>query len=153
MHSLELKIPPVMVALLVAGLMRILVYAFPAFDFVFPARFSFAATFALAGLVTAAVGIVAFRKAHTTVNPIKVDSTTSLVHSGIYLYTRNPMYLGMLLALIAWGIILENAIAFTGPVLFVIYMNRFQIQPEERALSARYGQEYDLYRQRVRRWI
>ncbi len=153
MRSLELKIPPVVVTLLIAGLMRIFVWVFPGFGYTFIQRSPFVAAFALAGFVVGALGIVSFRRARTTVNPVKVDSTSALVHSGVYQFTRNPMYLGLLMVLIAWAIHLSNTLTFVGPVLFVLYMNRFQIAPEERALASRYGKAYSEYQQHVRRWM
>lgn len=153
MHSLELKIPPVIITLLFAGLMWLFAWLAPLFGFTFPLRSAVATVIALAGFLVGTLGVVAFRRAHTTVNPVKVDSTSALVHSGVYLFTRNPMYLGLLLVLIAWAIHLSNALAFAGPMLFVLYMNRFQIAPEERALSLRYEKAYSEYQKRVRRWV
>ena len=63
------------------------------------------------------------------------------------------MYLGFALLLLAWGLFLENLAALLGVAAFVLYMNRFQIAPEERALEARFGAEYSRYCARVRRWI
>jgi len=89
----------------------------------------------------------------TTVNPMRPDSTSSLVVSGIYKYTRNPMYLGFLLVLVGWAIFLSNLAAFALLPAFVVYMNHFQIGPEERALGSLFAQEYQAYHARVRRWI
>jgi protein-S-isoprenylcysteine O-methyltransferase Ste14 len=75
------------------------------------------------------------------------------VTTGVYRFTRNPMYLGFLLALIAWGIFLGNIVSALMPLLFVAYMNRFQISPEERALRARFGAPYVAYQSSVRRWL
>ena len=86
-------------------------------------------------------------------NPMKPDPTSSLVVSGIYRYTRNPMYLGFLLILLAWAVALSNALALVSLLAFVLYMNRFQIVPEERMLASRFAQDYAEYRARVRRWI
>ena len=109
-------------------------------------------------LVAAAVlvvigGVVAFRRAKTTVNPMKPDTASSLVVSGIYRYTRNPMYLGFLLLLMAWAAALSNVLALVSLLAFVLYMNRFQIVPEERMLASRFAQDYAEYRARVRRWL
>ena len=98
-------------------------------------------------------GVLEFRKAKTTVNPIKVDSARTVVESGVFGFTRNPMYLALLLLLLAYGYWLQNIAALVLPLGFVLYMNRFQIKPEERALSERFGEQYIRYKTRVRRWI
>ncbi len=97
--------------------------------------------------------MVSFRKARTTVNPLKPQAATSLVTTGIYAVTRNPMYLGMVLVLIGWAGFLASPISVMGPVLFWLYIDRFQIQPEERAMSALFGSSFAEYSARVRRWI
>jgi len=95
----------------------------------------------------------AVRKADTTLNPIKPDTATALVTSGIYRHTRNPMYLGMAVWLLAWSAWLGTPAGLVGAPLFVLYMNRFQVGPEERALHSLFGAEFDAYRSRVRRWL
>ena len=76
-----------------------------------------------------------------------------MVTTGICRVTRNPMYLGFALALLGWGLWLGHAVALGVPLAFVLYVNRFQIQPEERALRAKFGAPYEDYRRRVRRWL
>ena len=153
MHVLELKVPPVGVVLAMAGLMWFAAGVVPALEFVFPARDLFAVIVAGAGVVTGAMGIASFVRAKTTVNPMKPDSASSLVVSGIYARSRNPMYLGLLLILVGWALYLSNALAFLLLPAFILYMNRFQIEPEERALTALFGQEFVAYKSRVRRWL
>jgi protein-S-isoprenylcysteine O-methyltransferase Ste14 len=148
-----LKIPPPVVGLAVAALMWLAARGLPTLVFEFPARTRFAAGFVIGGIAIAAAGVVAFRRAKTTVNPMQPASSSSLVVSGVYQMTRNPMYLGFLLVLVGWAIFLANAIAFLLLPVFVFYMNRFQIEPEERALSALFGEEFGAYRARVRRWL
>jgi len=88
------------------------------------------------------------------VNPTKPSDASSLVVQGIYRVSRNPMYLGVLLLLIAWGIYLEHLIVvFVLPAAFVIYMNKFQIEPEEQALQKLFGDDFASYKKKVRRWI
>ena len=99
------------------------------------------------------MGFASFRRAKTTVNPMKPDSASSLVVSGIYDLTRNPMYLGFLVILVGWAFFLSNALGFIFLPLFVLYMNRFQIEPEERALASVFGEAFASYRSRVRRWL
>jgi len=153
MNSLELKVPPVAVTFLTALLMWLVARSLPAGAFVVPARILFAMILALIGAATSTLGVVAFRRASTTVNPMKPEAASSLVHSGIYTVTRNPMYLGLLLILAAWGLFLANALVFLLLPVFIGYMNRFQIRPEERTLTALFGQAFVAYTARVRRWI
>ncbi|MCY1553776.1 Phospholipid methyltransferase [compost metagenome] len=107
----------------------------------------------LAGAFVALFGVASFRRAKTTVNPTTPGAASALVDSGIYRYSRNPMYLGLLLVLAGWGLWLAHALALLGLPAFVVYMNRFQIAPEERALTAVFGDAFAAYRQKVRRWI
>ena len=97
--------------------------------------------------------IASFVRAKTTVNPMKPASASALVVSGLYARSRNPMYLGLLLILIGWAVYLSNGLAFLLLLAFILYMNRFQIEPEERALISLFGQEFVAYKSRVRRWL
>lgn len=153
MPNLELKVPPPLVALVLAGLMWAVARLLPSPALAVPMRGWTALALALAGLAIAGSGAVAFRRAKTTVNPMKPEATTSLVVSGIYRVTRNPMYLGVLVVLLGWLVFLGNAWAALGPVLFVAWINRFQIVPEERVLRARFGAQFDAYAASVRRWL
>ena len=116
-------------------------------------RIASAATLALIGAAFSLAGVISFRRARTTVNLMKPESASALVCGGVYRLTRNPMYLGMLFVLIAWAVFLFSAWALPGPAIFVFYMDRFQIAPEERVLSAMFGAEYLAYKSRVRRWL
>ena len=98
-------------------------------------------------------GVVSFRQAQTIVNPLKPETASALVRSGIYQYSRNPMYVGFALLLLAWACYLASPVALFGLLGFVLYMNRFQISPEERALATLYGSEYQVYQTQVRRWL
>src|SRR3954470_23049514 len=106
MKALALKIPPTLVTLAAAALMWLATKATPAFDFTLPRRNLLSAAMVLLGILTAVMGVLSFRKAGTTVNPLYPDRVSTLVTSGIYRFTRNPMYLGFLLMLLAWGIFL-----------------------------------------------
>lgn len=152
-HPIELKAPPAALGVIAAALMWAASSATPAFDFTFPAGYVSAITLALIGALTCLSGVASFRRAKTTVNPMKPDSTSSLVVSGIYSYTRNPMYLGFLLVLLGWGAFLSNLLALLALPAFVLYMNRFQIAPEERVLASLFADDYAEYGARVRRWL
>jgi len=96
--------------------------------------------------------VVTFRKAKTTVNPVKPHAS-SLVTSGVYAISRNPMYLGGFTMLLGWTIFLSNPLAFLFLPLYVLYLNRFQIAPEERVLTSLFGETYVAYQARARRWL
>jgi protein-S-isoprenylcysteine O-methyltransferase Ste14 len=153
LHVLELKVPPVALVLFVAALMWLASWAMPAFEFEVPSGDILAVSVAVVGAIISGLGIVSFRQARTTVNPMKPDSASSLVMSGIYRLTRNPMYLGFLLVLLGWAIYLSNVLAFLFLPAFTLYMNRFQIQPEEQALHSLFGPQFVTYTSRVRRWL
>ncbi len=122
-------------------------------DFSLPANTVIAFAIAAVGGVFAIPAIVSFRLARTTIHPHKPHETRKLIVIGTNAITRNPMYLGLLLVLIAWAIYLANIVSFIPIPFFVAYLNRFQIGPEERALADRFGSEYEEYCRRVRRWL
>jgi len=109
--------------------------------------------FNLTALVFGVSGIIAFRRARTTIDPIQIDRASRVVTGGIYCITRNPMYVGLTALLTMWAVQLAAPLALLGPVFFVLFTHHLQILPEERLLSAKFGKEYDEYRQRVRRWL
>lgn len=153
LQTLETRIPPVLVTILWADLMLGLSALNP-LPF---SRNSFAVLLAivttLAGIGLILAGVLSFRKAQTTVNPHTPENSSELVQSGIYAFTRNPMYVGFFLLLIGWGFVLADVLALLSSYGFVMYMNRFQIAPEERMLEKTFDTEYLLYRSRVRRWL
>lgn len=153
MQTLELKIPPVVLVALFAFAMCVLAQVLSSL-FV-PAVWvkGLAVVFIGSGAWVALLGVLAFRRAKTTVDPRVPQQSVSLVVSGIYRYSRNPMYLGFLLWLIGLACYLLNIAAFALLPLFVWYMNRFQIKPEERFLQQKFGAEYQAYCERVRRWL
>jgi protein-S-isoprenylcysteine O-methyltransferase Ste14 len=118
-----------------------------------PQRAAIAVIFCSVGLAISLAGVLAFRRAKTTVNPFTPEVTTVMVTSGIYRFSRNPMYLGVVFALTGWAIYLSHVLAFALLPLFVLYMNRFQIIPEERALSAKFPHLFTAYTHSVRRWL
>lgn len=153
MNSLELKIPPPAVALLICAAMWALSLVPPFFEVPPVIRAVLALVIGSIGGVFSIAGVVRFRKAKTTVNPTKPHAASSLVTSGIYKFTRNPMYVGLLCVVTGWAAFLCSLWALFGPVAFAMYMTRFQIKPEERALEGLFGAEYTGYQSRVRRWL
>jgi protein-S-isoprenylcysteine O-methyltransferase Ste14 len=153
MSVLELKVPPPIVALVLALLMWLTPAVAGLVQIPYPARVLGAVVLACVGQGISIAGIVAFRRAKTTANPIKASLASSLVIRGVYRHTRNPMYVGLLLTLLAWAVFLANPLAVLGVAVYVLYITRFQIIPEERVLTSLFGAEYEAYKGRVRRWI
>lgn len=153
MERLERKIPPVALFILFIMVMIRLDQVLLSFALALPlTTVVLVAAVILAGVIGIA-GVYEFRKAKTTVNPVKVDSATSVVDSGVFAYTRNPMYLALVILLVGIGYWQQNIVCLLLPFGFVLYMNRFQIRPEEKALESLFGAEYLDYKQRVRRWV
>ncbi len=153
MRFLEVKVPPPIAASLIAVSTTSAVSLVGTIYFPSPMRFAVGGVFALLGFAVVVQGMLSFRRAKTTINPVKPDAASAIVTDGVYRFTRNPMYVGLTCILIGWAVLLTVPWAFLGPVLFVLYLTRFQIIPEERILSAKFGREYEEYRARVRRWL
>lgn len=153
MGKLETKIPPVALFVLFIVAMNFINREFLVFHLNLPLNgMVFLLCFVVSGVIGIA-GVYQFRRAQTTVNPVKVDGASSMVENGIFAYTRNPMYLGLFLLLLGFGYWQQNLLSIAFSFSFILYMNRFQILPEERALEAIFGAQYIDYKQRVRRWI
>ena len=153
LSALELKLSPVMTAIALAALMWMLARNTPGFSLAPELRVTALIVLFAAGAAIGFAGISSFRRARTTVNPWRPHASSALVVSGVYRRTRNPMYLGLLLALAGWGLYLANPYSLLLALAFVPYMNRFQIRPEERALEQTYGDEFIDYCRQVRRWF
>jgi len=154
LRFLELRVPPPLVGIVIAGAMWLMPASrSPLLPLPASVRLSAAVILAVAGVATALSGVVSFRRARTTVNPLTPETSTALVSTGIYRITRNPMYLGMLAVLLAWAIYLSSAWALLGPLAFALYITRFQIIPEERALQSLFGAAFIEYTHRIRRWL
>lgn len=134
--------------------MWVIADTWPVSTFTLPYKGVFVSLIFLTGGIVCGLGVLSFLRARTTLNPLQPSRATALVFVGIYRYSRNPMYLGFLLGLVAWGVYLSHALALVlGPALFVTYMTRFQIVPEECALEASFGERYRDYKKKVRRWL
>lgn len=153
MKWLELKIPPALLMLIFMLMMWALDRLLPQFKqgWVWH-EWAYSGVF-LVAIVLIAAGAFSFRKARTTVDPTRPENTSSVVTTGIYQLSRNPMYLGFLLILVAFMFKLSNPITLLFLPVFVVYMNRYQIKPEERALNKLFGEEYNHYCRNVRRWV
>lgn len=154
MKFLEARVPPPLVAALTGLTMwlcapqGVLLEASQS-----PLRIVALIVLVLLGAGVSLAGLRSFRRAKTTVNPLKPERATQLVDTGIYQLTRNPMYLGMLLVLLGWAAALASWWGLLGPLAFALYMSRFQIGPEEQALLQLFGGEFEVYKGKVRRWL
>lgn len=153
LRSLELKIPPLGLVIIAALLMWLGAQYFPKLNFRFPFQSVAAWVIGLSGLLSSTLGFFEFRRAKTTVDPTRPDAASSLVRTGIYRRTRNPMYVGFLLILTGWAAAVANVASFLILPAFVVYMNQFQIKPEERALASIFGDDFKAYCSEVRRWV
>ena len=154
MKSLELKVPPVAQVIVTAAAMAgVSTKVAPALKFSLKGSAALAVGLGAIGLGSAILGVTQFKKAQTTPNPQALEKVSSLVTSGIYQYSRNPMYVGLVLVLFSWALYLSHFLAFVLLPIFILYMTRFQIQPEERMLAQRFGKAYQVYKAKVRRWV
>ena len=153
MRSLELKIPPVAVFLVFGGLMWVIASALPAVTLSVPGAAIVAAVLAAIGAALGISGILAFRHHGTTVHPTYPDKASAVVSEGVYRFTRNPMYLGLAMLLLAWAAWLGNLVSAVFVPSFIAWMTRFQIRPEERALLEKFGPAFRDYTESVRRWM
>jgi len=150
---LSLKIPPPIVGLATATLMWSCLYAVPEWT-VSNATFKYAAiVLVIVGLLIELLSVFRFFRAKTTINPLKPDRSKKLVTTGLYRYSRNPMYVGMLAMLFGFGLWLGHPLALLMLIFFVWYITTFQIKPEEHILLEKFGKDYQAYQLRVRRWI
>ena len=153
MNWLETKIPPLLLVICIGTAMWItskitVSIAIPTYIAI-----TLSAITVLTGLAFVIAGVISFRYDHTTVDPMHPEKSNALVTSGIYQKTRNPMYMGFFCFLIAWAIYLRNVFSLLIACIFIPYMNRFQIQPEEKMLEQLFGEEYRAYLSDVRRWL
>lgn len=150
----ETGIPPLALLALVATAMWIMDRLVPVIGPAWPSLTAAASIVGACGLLVGVLALLPFRRSRTTVDPRYPERASRLVTDGVYRVSRNPMYVAMLLGLVAWGLWLGRAPALLlGPAFFVAYLNRRQIPPEERALAAAFGEEYERYRRTVRRWL
>ena len=150
---MKLLIPPPIQALLSAIMMCLISRYFTHANFSLNGINIFALIFLIIAVIIIVLSMYKFRKIKTTISPLRPNKTSSLVKSGIYEYTRNPMYLGLLLMLFSTALFLKNLISFLIIPLFILFITKNQILPEEEALENIFGEEYKNYKKKVRRWI
>lgn len=150
---MDLKIIPVVQVIIAAVLMGILAKTLPAFSYNFSAKISVVVLLMVVAVFIGIMAIVSFKSHNTTVNPTSPEKASLVVNTGVFAYSRNPMYLALLLVLFALAVYLSNAATFAVIPFFIAYITQFQIKPEERALTSLFGQNYSDYRTKVRRWF
>lgn len=147
------KIPPPVLLLVFGAAMWFLAHS----DFVYHVKIPYAQVLAIAlaasGILVIATAMLQFRAAETTVNPLKPETATALVQTGIFGKTRNPMYVGLLLILAGWAVWLESLSCLGVLLLFIVVITELQIKPEEKALRNLFGEDYERYCRNVGRWI
>jgi protein-S-isoprenylcysteine O-methyltransferase Ste14 len=153
MNALELKVPPPIVVILTGLLMWLSPSTlFPVLQGNLWAIY-LGLVLMLLGILMDGYAAMMFFAAKTTISPVAPQNASTLVVNGIFKFTRNPMYLGMTILLLGWALLLQNAAAVLGPILFVTYITRFQILPEERILTQKWGDTYTAYLSKTKRWL
>lgn len=152
-HPLENRVPPPLVVVLIGAAMAVVAWFTPAIEIGSTVRFVVGGITIAMGALAVVQGARTFWRNKTTINPVDIESASALVTSGVFRYSRNPMYVGFTVILVGWAVCLAAPWALLGPVAFVFFTNRFQIVPEERVMRAKFGQAYDDYRAQVRRWL
>jgi protein-S-isoprenylcysteine O-methyltransferase Ste14 len=153
MKFLENKIPPPLVAVIAAASMWWLSQYTSTLVLTPTVKYSLVIGFVFIGIFFSLSGAISFRLAKTTVNPLKPDKASSLVTSGVYQFTRNPMYVGFVAFLFAWASFLGTAWGVGFIAVYVAFIQRFQIVPEERALTNIFKDEFIEYKAHVRPWL
>lgn len=151
--ALECKIPPLVYLFMFASAALLLARYFPFHRFQAPSIIIFGAALAVLGLTASVAAVMQFRRLRTSVSPLYPQRAQALATSGLFSFSRNPMYLGMLLMLAGWVLALGGLSGVIVLVFFIIVMTQFQIQPEERMLLEKFGDEFLLYKNNVRRWL
>ena len=151
MNILKTKIPPPIIALTCIVINYLSTYLINPINF--PNIEIIGILILLVGLITAMLAIFFFKKYKTTVNPINPEEATTLVTTGIFSITRNPMYLGLFFVISSTVLFFGSWFGIIILIFFVWYINKFQIIPEEEAMEKLFGNKYNEYRKNVRRWI
>lgn len=92
-----------------------------------------------------------FKRFNTTVKPF--EYSTTLINKGVFSFTRNPMYLGMVFILLGLSVFLGSISPFFITIAFTLIINFVFIIPEEKMLLEKFNREYIDYKRKVRRWI
>lgn len=144
--------PPVYMFLAIIG-MHYGAQFLPFLSFQFAEQFILSYALALFGIFILALTVLRYFRRRTTIQPNKLDQMSTLVTDGVNRYSRNPMYLAMLLLILSAGLYWGTFLVLIAAPAFVLVINKMQIEPEEEALEAIFGRDYLDYKQRVRRWM
>ena len=144
----HIPVPPPLIFVFCALLMKFLP---PVLQF--PSSLWLVIVFGGMGCAIGAASVLQFLLAKTTLNPFQLETASQLVTGGIYRLSRNPMYLSLVFILLAWMVYLGSFSALLGVVLFIWYITKFQIKPEEEGLKHLFGDAFTAYCQRTRRWL
>lgn len=150
--KLELRVPPPLLLLVFAALAWLMSQALPVAA-IHPISLAAATVLGAAGLALNLLPKLWFRRAGTTVNPLRPEAASALVTSGVYRISRNPMYLGHVVLLLAWASSLGNGFGLVLVPVHIAYLTRFQVMPEERILQTRFPERYAEYMRSTRRWV
>jgi protein-S-isoprenylcysteine O-methyltransferase Ste14 len=149
---LKLKIPPAVVFLICIGLMWALDRQIPDWFVIDLGQWVPRIILAI-GVLVGLGGLIQFSKNSTSVDPHHPGKASVLVTSGVYNSSRNPMYLAMFLILLGGLIKFGELAGVIVLILYVWYMNEFQIKPEEEIMEQKFGEDYLEYKKEVRRWV
>ena len=153
MKALENRIPPPLVFFLVAALMWAATWVLPATAIPDGWRWSIAGLLFVLAVLLASSGIGAFRRAKTPLDPVHIDRASTLVTSGIYGFTRNPMYLGLVVAALGMAVLVGAWPMLAAPVAVFLTAQFAHIPFEEAKMRRQFGEAYEAYTRKVRRWI
>ena len=146
-----IKIPPPILVIILTSLVY---FSSTKLELIYlPYRHIVSVIILIIGLIVIVSPVVDFIKSKTTINPVKFKNVNRLVTTGIYRYSRNPMYLGMILIIISTTVYYLNFLSVFSPLIFYIWINKFQINREEIFLEDKFGSEYLKYKSKTRRWI
>ena len=151
--ELETKIPPPLLGFATALFMWLVAQVLPTLTMPSTKINTVGLVIMVAGFCLDLLALSQFLKLKTSFDPTKPHKASTVVTSGLYRHSRNPMYLGLMIALIGWGLFLGNLASLACLFVFVPVITHFQILPEERILKEKFGEEYERYAQNVRRWL
>jgi protein-S-isoprenylcysteine O-methyltransferase Ste14 len=151
--NLALKVIPPVQIVVCAILMLILKYLFPQYHLSLAFSFPLIIVLITSASIIGILALYGFHKHQTTFHPHTPEQTSTVVDSGIYAYSRNPMYLALVLILLALALYLKNLSCFAIVPMFIWYITRYQIKPEEEMLDKLFPHNYQTYRSKVRRWL
>lgn len=153
MKSMELKVPPIVLVAICLLLIWFINDGEMGAFLPFSLRSILWILTSMTSGVICILGVWEFKRYQTTVNPMTPECSASLVQTGLYRYTRNPMYLGFAVFIFGCSVFAGGMLTLLITPVFIVYMTMFQIKPEERALEQMFGLEYLEYKQKVRRWL